>query len=186
MQQMEGNAHLSRDPLCLYHNVIQHCVQRGRSLQAPSPELSPPLDHSCDAASSLLPTEMHCTMQPQPQPSQRQQVETIVKSLCAFQDREKKNQMPETLTHSAHTTHDTQSNENSAWNDMQYVDAYCSLLCTVKTILEDMTCLSNKSGVVPTGHQQRWICDLGGQIHHNYQKLRSGHSPWTMAISNTQ
>jgi hypothetical protein len=27
-----------------------------------------------------------------------------VKSLCAFQDREKKNQMPETLTHSAHTT----------------------------------------------------------------------------------
>jgi len=101
---MKGNAHLSRDPVCLHHNVIQHCVQRGRSLQAPSPELSPPLDHSCDAASSLLPTEMHCTMQPQPQPSQRQQVETIVKSLCAFQDREKKNQMPETLTHSAHTT----------------------------------------------------------------------------------
>jgi hypothetical protein len=62
------------------------------------------LDHSCDAASSLLPTEMHCTMQPQPQPSQRQQVETIVKSLCAFQDRETKNLMPETLTHSAHTT----------------------------------------------------------------------------------
>jgi hypothetical protein len=29
------------------------------------------LDHSCDAASSLLPTEMHCTMQSQPHPSQR-------------------------------------------------------------------------------------------------------------------
>ncbi len=62
---------LSRDPVCLHHNVIQHCVQRGRSLQAPSPEQSPPLDHSCDAASSLLPTEMHCTMQSQPHPSQR-------------------------------------------------------------------------------------------------------------------
>ncbi len=82
-------------------------------------------------------------------------------------------------------TYDTQSNEHTAWNDMQYVDTWCSLLCTVKKILEHMNCLSNKRGVVPTGHQQRRICDLGGQIHHNCQKLRSGHSPWAMAISNT-
>jgi hypothetical protein len=141
----------------------------------------------CSLLSSLLPTEMHCTMQPQPQPSQRQQVETIVKSLCAFQDREKKNQMPETLTHSANTTltiHKAMNIVHGMICNMLIHDVHCFVQS--KTILEDMARLSNKSGVVPTGHQQRRICDLGGQIHHNCQKLRSGHSPWTMAISITQ